>query len=162
MNNKVLKTKEAVVNELKDKMNNSPTLIVFEYRGMNVAEITELRRALRVEGTEVGVYKNTLLERAAESLGHKDLSQHLSGPNAFAFSRDVIAGPKVLAKFAKRNEKLVIKGGLVEGKVVDAKQLASLATLPGREGLISMFLSVLQAPVRQFACAIKGIADKAN
>ncbi|NCA96663.1 MAG: 50S ribosomal protein L10 [Bacteroidia bacterium] len=162
MNNEVLKAKEAVVNELKDKMNNSPTVVVFEYRGMNVQEITDLRRALRAEGTEVGVYKNTLLERAAESLGHKDLSKHLSGPNAFAFSSDVIAGPKVLAKFAKRNEKLVIKGGLVEGKVVDAKQLAALATLPGREGLISMFLSVLTAPVRQFACAVKGIADKAN
>ena len=162
MNNEVLKAKEAVVNELKEKLSKSPTLIVFEFRGMNVKEITNLRRALRAEGTEIGVYKNTLLERAAESLGHKDLLQHLSGPNAFAFSSDVIAGPKTLVKFAKRNEKLVIKGGLVEGKVVDAKQMVALAALPGRQGLISMFLSVLQAPVRQFACAVQGIADNAN
>ncbi|HOF53353.1 MAG TPA: 50S ribosomal protein L10 [Bacilli bacterium] len=162
MNNEVLKAKEAVVSELKDKLSNSQTLVVFEYRGMNVQEITALRRALRAEGTEIGVYKNTLLERAAESLGHKDLLPHLVGPNAFAFSKDVIAGPKVLAKFAKRNEKLVIKGGIVEGKVVSAKQMVALAALPGRDGLISMFLSVLQAPVRQFACAVQGIADKAN
>ncbi|MDD4006317.1 MAG: 50S ribosomal protein L10 [Bacilli bacterium] len=162
MNNEVLKAKEAVVKQLTDKMNNSSTLVIFEYRGMNVADITSLRRALRAEGTEIGVYKNTMIERAAESLGHKDLIQHLTGPNAFAFSSDVIAGPKVLAKFAKRNEKLVIKGGLVEGRVVDAKQIVALASIPGREGLISMFLSVLQAPVRQFACAVKGIADKAN
>ncbi|MDD4154091.1 MAG: 50S ribosomal protein L10 [Bacilli bacterium] len=162
MNNEILKAKEAVVNELKDKLSNSPTLVVFEFRGMNVQEITNLRRALRVEGTEIGVYKNTMIERAAASLGHEDLLQHLSGPNAFAFSRDVIAGPKVLAKFARRNEKLVIKGGLVEGKVVNAKEMLALAALPGREGLISMFLSVLQAPVRQFACAVQGIADKAN
>ncbi|HOC81135.1 MAG TPA: 50S ribosomal protein L10 [Bacilli bacterium] len=162
MNNEVLKAKEAVVSELKDKLSNSQTLVVFEYRGMNVSEITALRRALRAEGTEIGVYKNTLLERAAESLGHKDLLPHLVGPNAFAFSKDVIAGAKVLAKFAKRNEKLVIKGGIVEGKVVSAKQMVALAALPGRDGLISMFLSVLQAPVRQFACAVQGIADKAN
>ncbi|MDY0345050.1 MAG: 50S ribosomal protein L10 [Bacilli bacterium] len=162
MNNEVLKAKEAVVNELKDKLSNSQTLVVFEYRGMNVQEITALRRALRAEGTEIGVYKNTMLERAAGSLGHKDLFPHLVGPNAFAFSSDVIAGPKILAKFAKRNEKLVIKGGIVEGRVVDAKQMIALAALPGRDGLISMFLSVLQAPVRQFACAVQGIADKAN
>ncbi|MFA5421443.1 MAG: 50S ribosomal protein L10 [Bacilli bacterium] len=162
MNNEILKAKEAVVNEIKAKLNNSPTLVIFEYRGMNVQEITVLRRALRAEKTEIGVYKNTMIERAAESLGHKDLLPHLSGPNAFAFSSDVVAGPKILAKFAKRNEKLVIKGGLVEGKVVDAKQMVALAALPGRDGLISMFLSVLQAPVRQFAHAVQGIADKAN
>ena len=82
MNNEVLKAKEAVVSELKDKLSNSQTLVVFEYRGMNVQEITALRRALRAEGTEIGVYKNTLLERAAESLGNKDLLPHLDKPNS--------------------------------------------------------------------------------
>ncbi|MFA5480983.1 MAG: 50S ribosomal protein L10 [Bacilli bacterium] len=162
MNNEILKAKENIVKEVQTKMNKSQSVIVFEYRGLSVKDMMNLRRALYEVKGEVNVYKNSMLVRASENLGHKDLVKYLVGPNAYAFSEDIIAGPKVLVKFAKRNDKLVIKGGLIEGKVVDAKQISVIAGLPGREGLISMFLSVLQAPVRQFACAVKGIADKAN
>ena len=86
----------------------------------------------------------------------------LEGPNAIVFTKDTIAGPKVIAKFAKKHEHLVIKGGLIEGKTVDAAGVKTIAALPGREGLISMFLSCLQAPVRNFACAVKAVADKQN
>ena len=83
----------------------------------------------------------------------------MSGSNAYVFSSDVTGAPKVLAKFAKRNEKLVIKAGLVEGRVVGADEIKALAKIPGREGLISMFLSCLQAPIRSFACTVKAVAD---
>ena len=86
----------------------------------------------------------------------------MSGSNAFVFSKEISDGPKVLAKFAKRNENLVIKAGLVEGKVYDAAGMKTIATLPNKEGLISMFLSCLQAPIRSFACAVKAVADSKN
>jgi len=162
MNQEVLKAKEGVVSELKDIIAGSQSVVVFEYRGLTVRQLMELRRVLTNANTTMGVYKNTLLERAVDSLGHQELNPYLVGPNAYAFSKDVTAGPKAIVKFAKKNDKLVIKGGIVEGKVMNAKQIGIVANLPGREGLISMFLSVLQAPVRQFACAVKGIADKAN
>ena len=78
----------------------------------------------------------------------------------YHFSKDTINGPKVIAKFAKKHENLVIKGGLVEGKMMNADQIKVIASLPGREGLISMFLSCLQAPIRNFACAVKAVAEK--
>ena len=85
----------------------------------------------------------------------------LKGPNAIVFSKDVIGGAKVIAKYAKRHKDvLIVKGGVVEGKFVDAAGMLEVAKLPGKEGLISMFLSCLQAPIRSFACAVKAVADK--
>lgn len=162
MNQEILKAKQEVVSEVTERIKDSNAIVVVEYRGLTVDEITEVRHALRaVEGT-MRVYKNSLVERAAESLGHNDFKEMLEGPNAIVFTKDTIAGPKVIAKFAKKHEHLVIKGGLIEGKTVDAAGVKTIAALPGREGLISMFLSCLQAPVRNFACAVKAVADKQN
>lgn len=162
MNQNILKAKEAVVNEVVDNMNASSSVTVVEYRGLTVAEITELRRALRSVDASMRVYKNSLVERAADKLGHESLKETLEGPNAIVFSKDTIAGPKVVAKFAKKHDNLVIKGGVVEGRVMSKDEMKIIASLPGREGLISMLLSCLQAPVRQFACAVKAVADKQN
>lgn len=162
MNQEILQAKKEVVSEVVENVKNSNAVVVVEYRGLSVAEITELRRALRdVDGT-IRVYKNSLVERAVEELGHHDLKEILEGPNAVVFTKDTIAGPKVVAKFAKKHEHLVVKGGIIEGKVANADEVKVIASLPGREGLISMFLSCLQAPVRGFACAVKAIADKQN
>ena len=109
----------------------------------------------------MNVYKNSLVERAVDELGYNELNDILTGPNAIVFSEDVIAGAKVIAKYAKRHRDiLVIKGGIVEGKFVDADGMKEVAKLPGKDGLISMFLSCLQAPIRSFACAVKAVADK--
>jgi large subunit ribosomal protein L10 len=120
----------------------------------------ELRRALKAEGAQLTVFKNSLVERAVDELGYTGIKDTLVGPNAVIFSEDAFKGPKVIAKYARRfGESLTIKGAVVEGRFVDAAGVKTLAKIPGREGLISMFLSVLQAPVRQFAATVKAIAD---
>ena len=161
MNQAVLAAKSETVKEISEKAKKSQTIIVCEYRGLTVAQIQEVRRALHKEKAEMSVYKNSLVERAVDELGYNDLNSILTGPNAIVFSEDVIAGAKVIAKYAKRHRDiLVVKGGIVEGKFVDAKGMLEVAKLPGKEGLISMFLSCLQAPIRSFACAVKAVADK--
>ncbi len=161
MNQAVLAAKSETVKEISEKAKKSQTIIVCEYRGLTVAQIQEVRRALRKEKAEMNVYKNSLVERAVDELGYNDLNAILTGPNAIVFSEDVIAGAKVIAKYAKRHrDVLVVKGGIVEGKFVDAKGIIEVSKLPGKEGLISMFLSCLQAPIRSFACAVKAVADK--
>ena len=160
MNKQILEAKQSVVNEIVEKAKGSSTIVVAEYRGLSVAQLQELRRALRKEEAELFIYKNSLVERASAELGYDDLKEVLSGPNAFVFSKDVTNGAKVVAKYARRfRDVLVIKGGVVEGKFVDADKMKEVAKLPGKEGLISMFLSCLQAPVRQFACTVKAVAD---
>jgi len=160
MNKQVLEAKQSVVKEIMEKANNSSTIIVAEYRGLTVAQLQELRRALRKEESELCVYKNSLVERASDELGYQELNEVLCGPNAIIFSKEVSNGAKVVAKYARKfRDTLVIKGGVVEGKFADADKIKEVAKLPGREGLISMFLSCLQAPVRQFAATVKAVAD---
>ncbi|MCQ2776335.1 MAG: 50S ribosomal protein L10 [Bacilli bacterium] len=160
MNQQVLEAKQSVVKEIVEKANNSQTIVFAEYRGLTVAQLQEIRRALAKENCEMCVYKNSLVERAMDELKADDAKEMLKGPNAVIFSQDVSAGAKVIAKYAKRyRDILVIKGGLVEGKVVDAAKMVEVAKMPNKEGLISMFLSCLQAPVRSFACAVKAVAD---
>ena len=161
MNQAVLAAKTETVKEISEKAKKSQTIVVCEYRGLTVAQIQEVRRALRKENAEMNVYKNSLVERAVDELGYNELNDILTGPNALVFSEDVIAGAKVIAKYAKRHRDiLVVKGGIVEGKFVDAKGILEVSKLPGKEGLISMFLSCLQAPIRQFAATVKAVAEK--
>ena len=162
MNQKTLESKKEIVNKITESFKGAGSLTVVEYRGLTVAQLSELRKLLKAQGATFNVYKNTLVTRAVDALGHEDLNQYLSGSNAYVFSKEISDGPKVLAKFAKRNDALVIKAGLVEGKVYDAAGMKVIATLPNKEGLISMFLSCLQAPIRSFACAVKAVADSKN
>ena len=159
MNQEILKAKVDVVDEVVKIAKSSKSIIVVEYRTMTVAELSDLRRTLRsVKGT-LGVYKNTLVKRATDKLGYKGLENTLTGPNAFVFAPDPIEGPKFMIKYARKNDKLVIKGGIIEGSVVNAAGIKTVAGLPGRNGLISMFLSCLQGPIRQFAATVKAVAD---
>ncbi|WP_038357245.1 50S ribosomal protein L10, partial [Bacillus anthracis] len=135
--------------------------IVVDYRGLTVSEATELRKQLREAGVEFKVYKNSLTRRAAESAEMAELNEFLTGPNAIAFSNeDVVAPAKVLNDFAKDHEALEIKAGVIEGKLVTLDEVKAIATLPSREGLLSMLLSVLQAPIRNLALATKAVADQ--
>ena len=160
MNQTVLEAKQSVVKEIVEKYKASQTLVIAEYRGLTVAQLQEIRRALAKDNSELCVYKNSLVERAMDELGLAEVKDSLTGPNAIIFSEDVSAGAKVIAKYAKRfKDILVIKGGVVEGKAVDANKIVEVSKLPGKDGLISMFLSCLQAPVRSFACAVQAVAD---
>ena len=159
MNQAILSEKEALVAQITDQFRSSQSAVVCEYRGLSVAEITELRRALRAEGVDLKVYKNTMVQRAVDGLGLNELDEALKGPNAIAFSEDATAPARVLSKFAKTHDKLVIKSGLVEGIVVSIDTIRELASLPYHDGMLSMFLSVLQAPVRSFACVVKAVSD---
>ncbi|MBQ6654350.1 MAG: 50S ribosomal protein L10 [Erysipelotrichaceae bacterium] len=160
MNQTVLEQKKQLVSELADKIGKSGSTVVVEYRGLTVAEVTELRRLLREEGVEFGVYKNTMVRRAADQLGLSDLDEALTGPNAFATAADEVAPSRILCKFAKKHEKLVVKSGVVSGKVVNAAELKALSTLPNKDGMIAMLLGCLQSPIRSFAATVKAIADK--
>ncbi len=160
MNQNVLEAKKEKVAEISNILKNSNSVVVAEYRGLTVVELTELRRELLKKNAKLGVYKNSLVTRAVDDLGHDDLHQYLVGPNAFITCEDPIDGPKIVTKFAKKHENLIIKGGMIEGKVMSAKELKEFAKLPSREGVLSMLLSVLQAPVRSFACAVNAIAEK--
>ena len=159
MNQNVLSAKQAVVSEISEKLKNSESTVVVEYRGLTVAEVTELRRNLRAENVEMKVYKNTMVERAAEECGYSELKVALKGPNAFAFSTDATAPARILANFAKKHEALVLKQGIVEGKVVSVETIKELSSLPNRDGMLSMLLSCLQSPVSSFARAVKAVAD---
>lgn len=158
---KVIETKQQVVTEIADKLRASKSTIVVDYRGLTVSEATELRKQLREAGVEFKVYKNSLTRRAAESAEMAELNEFLTGPNAIAFSNeDVVAPAKVLNDFAKDHEALEIKAGVIEGKLVTLDEVKAIATLPSREGLLSMLLSVLQAPIRNLALATKVVADQ--
>ena len=161
MNQNVLQAKQDTVKEVVDAAKNSQAMIVCEYRGLTVAQIQELRRALRDVKATMCVYKNSLVERACDELGYTELKDLLVGPNAFFFSEDVTSAAKVLAKYARRfGENLTIKGGMFEQRAfADKAGVVAISKIPGREGLISMLLSCLQAPIRQFACTVKAVAD---
>jgi len=156
-----IEAKKQIVQEIADKFKSSKSTIVVDYRGLNVAEVTELRKQLRDAGIDFKVYKNTLTRLAAESAEIAELNSVLTGPNAIAFSNeDVIAPAKILNDFAKKHEALEIKAGVIEGNVASVEEVKALAELPSREGLLSMLLSVLQAPIRNLALATKAVADQ--
>ncbi|MBD1372378.1 50S ribosomal protein L10 [Hazenella sp. IB182357] len=158
---KAIELKKQKVAEIVELFQNSKSTIVTDYRGLNVKQVTELRKELREAGVEFHVLKNTLTKRATDEVNLSELHDKLEGPSAIAFSaEDVVAPAKILHKFAKENKDLEIKAGVVEGKVVGMEEIKALADLPSREGLLSMLLSVLQAPVRNFALAVQAVADK--
>lgn len=160
-NAKIIQEKQQIVEEITAKLRESATTVLTDSRGLNVAQVTELRRKLREAGIEFRVLKNTLIRRATANAELTELDSVLTGPTAVAFGKDdAVAPAKILSQFAKENEALKIKGGVVEGRVVGFDEIKALADLPSREGLLSMLLSVLQAPVRNFALAVKAVADK--
>jgi len=159
-NAKIIQAKQQEVEVIATKLRESTTTVVADYRGLNVAQVTQLRKQLREAGVEFQVLKNSLVSRAAASVELNEMESILTGPTAVAFSKDIIAPAKIISDFAKKNDALKVKGGVVEGRFVDSAQIKALAELPSREGLLSMLLSVLQAPVRNFALAVKAVAEK--
>ena len=156
----IAKKAEAVKN-VNEMLTNAETAIVVDYRGLTVAEVTDLRKQLRDAGIKIMVIKNKILERAVEGTDYEDLKSTFVGPTAVAFSdEDAIAPAKILKKFADDHEALEIKGGFIEKKVQTLDKINEYATLPSREDLLSMLASALQDPMRKIARAVKAVADK--
>ncbi|KIL34503.1 50S ribosomal protein L10 [Cohnella kolymensis] len=159
-NAKIIQEKQQAVDEIAAKLRESSSTVIADYRGLNVAQVTELRKQLREAGVDFQVLKNSLVSRAAANAEMNELESVLTGPTAVAFGKDAVAPAKILSDFAKKNDALKVKGGIIDGNFFDAAQIKALADLPSREGLLSMLLSVLQAPVRNFALAVKAVAEK--
>ena len=136
-NASILAKKQEVIDEIKNKINDSKGVVLFDYRGLTDAEAKELRRSLRNSGADYKVYKNTLMARALNDL-NIDLADNLQGPSALAYSEDQIAPIKVLTDFAKKHPAVILKVGIVDNEVTDKAKLASLATIPSRDGLLTM------------------------
>lgn len=161
MSEAAIAKKQLLVEEATAKLQGSASVVVVDYLGLTVAEVTELRKQLREAGVEMQVLKNSVISRAAIAAGLEGMDAIFKGPTAVAFSsEDVVAPAKIIAEFAKTAAKLEIKGGVIEGKVSTKEEIEALAKLPNREGMLSMLLSVLQAPMRNFALAVKAVSEK--
>lgn len=159
----ISQAKAAIVAEMKETLSEAKGAVLVGYSGLTVAEVTELRRKFLAEGVQYKVIKNTLTRIAANELGIEGFGEHLEGPTALASSKDdAVAPARILEKFITdtKSKALTVKVGLVEGEVLDAEEVAKIAKLPNREGMLSMLLSVLQAPVRNVAYAVKAVAEK--
>jgi large subunit ribosomal protein L10 len=150
--------KVAVVDEVRQHLDNADAVILTEYRGLKVKELAELRRTLRSAGGEYRIYKNTLVRFAARDLGLQELESLLEGPTAIAFVEgDAAAVAKALRDYARTNPALIVKGGVLGDKVVDAAAAAALADLPSREVLLARIAGGLAAPLQQFAGLLQAL-----
>ena len=160
MKEATLKAKIAHVDEVTAKFQESQSAVVVDCIGLTVAETMALRKQLYASGCEMHVIKNNIIRRASEKCGYNGLEEALKGPSAVAFSKDATSASKIVYGYAKTNDKLKIKAGVVEGKVLPLDELKVVATLPDKNGMLSMLLSVLQAPIRNMAFVIKAVAEK--
>ena len=154
--NKILEAKKAVVAEIADDIKKSPATIIVATRGLTVEEDTELRNELRAAGVKFAVRKNTLATKAVESLGIEGAEDYFKGPTAIATSSSYTEAAKVLVKFEAKHEEIKVKGGLVEGKVIDAAQVKELAKMPSKEELIARVLGGFNAPISGLVNVLNG------
>lgn len=152
-NAKILEQKAQVVAEIKEKFDNAKSVVLFDYRGLTVSEVTELRRALRETGSDYKVYKNTLITRALDGSNY-DLNEYLEGPSAISFSSDELAPVKVLSDFAKKHNALELKVGIVEGKVAGQDKLKEYAAIPSRDSLLTMLAMGMMGTVRDLSICL--------
>ncbi len=153
--------KQPVVQEISERIDGAQSVVLVDARGLTVAQDTELRRALRAEGIQYKVYKNTLMNFAFKDTPCEGLAPYLNGPSAIAVSKnDATAPARILAEFAKKANKLEIKAGTVEGKVFDAEGIAAIALIPGRDALLARLFGSMQSPIANFARIAKQIAEK--
>ncbi|MBS4912920.1 MAG: 50S ribosomal protein L10 [Veillonella sp.] len=154
--------KQAIVAEMKAKLSEAKGAVLVGYHGLTVEQVTDLRRKFLAEGVEYKVIKNTLTRIAVNELGLEGFAEHLEGPTALAVSsEDAVAPARIIENFIKdtKTEAVEVKVGIVEGKVVTADEVKAVAKLPNHEGMLSMLLSVLQAPIRNVAYAVKAVAE---
>ena len=152
--------KQPIVDEIKAQLDGAKSMVVVDYRGISVADVTELRKQCREAGVVYKVYKNTMVKRAVEGTEFEGVVKDLEGTNAFAISKDDATAPaRIVANFAKKAEKLEIKAGVVEGNYYDAKGMTAIANVPSREVLLGKLLGSIQSPITNFARVINQIAE---
>ena len=152
-----LEAKAAVVAEIKEKIQSAQSMVFLDYRGLTVEEVTELRSQFRAAGVEYKVLKNTLIQRAANEAELAGLEPFLSGPTAVAFGiQDPVAPAKILTEYIKKTKKATIKGGVLEGQVIDAKGVEALANMPSREQLLAKMLGSMNAPITGLVTVLGG------
>ena len=161
MSTEIMKVKEQIVSDYAEKLARAKSFVIVDYRGLTVAEDTQLRKELRENNVEYAVVKNRLTLRAMEKAGFTGLDQVLTGPTAVAISyEDAVAPAKVLVTNAKKNTKLEVKGGMVEGKILSVEEVNGVASIPAKPVLIAQLLGMLQTPIRGLAVALSEIAKK--
>ncbi|MBE5731722.1 MAG: 50S ribosomal protein L10 [Clostridiales bacterium] len=161
MSTEIMKVKEQIVSDYAEKLAKAKSFVIVDYRGLTVAEDTQLRKELRENNVEYSVVKNRLTLRAMEKAGFTGLDQVLTGPTAVAISYDdAVAPAKVLVTNAKKNNKLEVKGGMVEGKILSVNEINGVASIPAKPVLIAQLLGMLQTPIRGLAVALSEIAKK--
>jgi large subunit ribosomal protein L10 len=152
--------KQAVVNEIKEKLEKAKSAVVVDYIGITVAQADAMRKKLREANVDYTVYKNTLVSRAIKDTGFEDLEKVLSGPSAFAFSyEDAVTPARVLNEIIKEYKKMEFKGGVIEGQYFDGEGVKSIATLPTRDQLIAKFMGSIQSPISKAVRTFQAIAD---
>ena len=155
-----IEEKKEVVAEVAERLTKAQAVVLAEYRGLPVEQITVLRSQARASGVYLRVLKNTLARRAVQGTPFEKLADQMVGPLAYGISEDPVAAAKVLHAYAKGNEKLVIKGGAMPNQVLTAKEVGSLATMPGREQLLATLLGTMQAPVAKFVQTLNEVPSK--
>lgn len=155
-----LEEKKAVVAEVSEQVAKAQAIVVAEYRGLPVGDMTALRAQARKSGVYLRVLKNTLVRRAVDGTPFSGLADKMVGPLVFGISADPVAAAKVLSDFAKANDKFVIKAGALPNQVMDANGIKALASLPSREELLSKLLGTMQAPVAQFVRTLNEVPTK--
>jgi large subunit ribosomal protein L10 len=155
-----LEQKQAAVSEIAAELKGAQTLIVAEYRGLNVEAVTQLRSKARKSGVYLRVLKNTLARRAVQGTPFEKLAEQLVGPLMYGISKDPVAGAKVLSEFAKDNELFVIKAAAMPNAVMSARDVKALALLPGREELLAMLMGTMQAPVAKLARTLNEVPGR--
>ncbi|MDR2787225.1 MAG: 50S ribosomal protein L10 [Candidatus Accumulibacter sp.] len=155
-----LDEKKAVVADISAQVAGAQTIVIAEYKGIGVAQLTRLRAQARKSGVYLRVLKNTLTRRAVSGSPFEGLAAHMSGPLIYGISQDPVAAAKVLSDFAKTNDKMVLRAGCHAGKVIDKAGVQELAAIPSREELLSRLLGVMKAPVTGFAVALGALAKQ--
>jgi large subunit ribosomal protein L10 len=157
-----IEMKKAVVAEIKEKLAAAKSVVLIDYRGLTVAEVTELRNQCRKAGVEYAVLKNTMVSLAAKEVGIEGLDAFLKGPTAVAFGmEDAVAPAKVLTEFIKKTKKTEVKCGLLEGQILDAAGVEALAAIPSREVLIAKIMGSMMSAVSKFVYVVEAIRKKA-
>ncbi len=152
-----IQEKELIVQLVADKFESAKSIVIADYRGLNVEQVTELRKKLREAGVEYKVIKNTMTRLAAQKVGIEGLDEILTGPNAIAFSmEDAVSGAKILVDYAKDNENLKIKAGVLDKQIISAGKVNDLAEIPPREVLLSMVLRGMQGPISGLVNVLQG------
>lgn len=156
---KILEQKKNTVNGIVDKLKASESVIIFQYQGLTVAELSDLRRELKNVDAEVKVYKNTLLKRAADEL-NINLDDFLAGPNAILFGKKLLEPIKIVSEYAKKHDKLDIRVGIISGDVADLATIKEYASIPSREGLLTMLAGGMMQYVKDLAISLNLYAEK--